>query len=105
MMTEVAITLYLFIGFIAAVIYFLVKINLEDIPAEKKFKKIYRKKKDRSDFFLCDYCIRCKAKYTCTGHFERRITRYVLLDDCPFIGKDVESIKACSKFELDKNKI
>ena len=36
MMTEVAITLYLFIGFIAAIVYFLVKINSEDTPRGEK---------------------------------------------------------------------
>lgn len=101
---EIAITLYVVAGIIALIAYISYKADTEISSPEKKFKKIYHKKKNRSDFFLCDYCTRCEAKYTCTDHFER-ITRYILLDDCPFVGKKVDSIKACSKFELDKNKI
>lgn len=110
MMTEIAITIYLFIGFIAAVIYFAVKINSEDIPAEQTFKKIYQKRKNDLHFYLCDYCTKCKMKYTYTEHtcdfpFEKTVTKRTVSEDCPFEGENITSIKVCSKFILDSNKV
>lgn len=109
-MNEIAFLIYLAIGIIIFIAYIIYQINLENTTLDQKFKKFYRKNKNKNGFLLCDYCINCKNKYT----YERKIinypyvqqvTRRVISSDCPINDdKECRNISICSKFELDKKK-
>lgn len=107
-MTEVAVGLYFIVGFVIAIGFIFAKISFDEESPENRFKKIYRKR--GHDFFLCDYCTRCKMKYTHKEKtsfypFEKEIVTRTLTKDCPFKGDNAISIENCNLFELDKSKV
>lgn len=110
-MNELVIGLCLIAVFIVIVACSLIRLESEDSIPEEKFKKIYNKKKDESNFFLCDYCTKCKNKYSFNRKidffpYEETITRRAMDCHSPFDENEyVSSIKICREFELDKNKI